>query len=382
MAKTQKKKVSKTKTKTATKKVKKAVKKTAVKTTKKPTSKAVKKNTKTPVKKVAKKSISKPKVKTPKKTTTKNKTKINKKNDTVSTVQVLSNSISGKNFLFTGTLTSMQRKDAEQKVKELGGKILSGISNKLDYLVVGEKAGSKLKEAKKISSIKIIDENEFVKLSNTNHSNTGETLTNKKDKYRISFHIYGYGAENCISELDETQKEYWKKLYKKDEYDAEQELKDHLWNYDYDEEVAPTHFGKWYDQDNVEHAEKAYYSDSSRLVLNIYMNDNPFCVEDYEIAVTDKSIKKEFTDEFVPTKKNNKGEAYLHTYSVDKGGYCEGELTLPEGEKFELSKLSLIVGKLFDTNFVWDVCYDGEILDDEGCQDSNGKSFEAKIYFF
>lgn len=372
MSKLQKKKVLKTKTKS--KSVKKTAKKTVKKTSKTPAKKTVKK--------VATKKVSKTPKKVSKKPTAKVKSNNTKKDKSIVKKTKSNNSISGKNFLFTGTLTTMQRKDAEKTVKDLGGKILTGVSNKLDYLVVGEKAGSKLKEAKKISSIKIIDENEFVTLTNTNDSNTGDSSTNKKDKYRISFHIYGYGAENCISELDETQKEYWKKLYKKDEYDAEQELKDHLWNYDYDEEVAPTHFGKWYDQDNVEHAEKAYYSDSSHLVLNIFMNDNPFCIEDYDIAVTDKSIKKEFIDEFVPTKKNNKGEAYLHTYSVDKGGYCEGEFTLPEGEKFELSKLSLTIGKLFDTNFVWDVCYDGEILDDEGCQDSNGKSFEAKIYFF
>jgi len=41
---------------------------------------------------------------------------------------------------------------------------LSGVSNKLNYLVVGEDAGSKLEKAKKINSIKIISEAEFLEL--------------------------------------------------------------------------------------------------------------------------------------------------------------------------------------------------------------------------
>jgi DNA ligase (NAD+) len=45
-----------------------------------------------------------------------------------------------------------------------GGKLLSGVSSKLDYLVVGEDAGSKLEKAKKINSVKIINEKEFLDL--------------------------------------------------------------------------------------------------------------------------------------------------------------------------------------------------------------------------
>ncbi len=54
--------------------------------------------------------------------------------------------LSGKSFLFTGTL-SIPRKEAEAMVKDRGGRILSAVSGKLDYLVAGEKAGSKLKKA-------------------------------------------------------------------------------------------------------------------------------------------------------------------------------------------------------------------------------------------
>lgn len=72
--------------------------------------------------------------------------------------------LSGQTFLFTGTLPTLKRSDAEAMAEELGGKILSGVSAKLNYLVVGEDAGSKLEKAKKINSIKILNEAEFLEL--------------------------------------------------------------------------------------------------------------------------------------------------------------------------------------------------------------------------
>lgn len=72
--------------------------------------------------------------------------------------------LTGLNFLFTGTLKQLKRADAEAMAEAKGGHILSGVSSKLNYLVVGEDAGSKLEKAKKIASIKIITEAEFIEL--------------------------------------------------------------------------------------------------------------------------------------------------------------------------------------------------------------------------
>ena len=74
--------------------------------------------------------------------------------------------LTGLNFLFTGTLTQLKRSDAEAMVEAAGGHILGGVSSKLNYLVVGEDAGSKLEKAKKIASIKIITEADFIELIN------------------------------------------------------------------------------------------------------------------------------------------------------------------------------------------------------------------------
>ncbi len=70
----------------------------------------------------------------------------------------------GQTFLFTGTLARLKRSEAEAMVEENGGTIIGGVSSKLNYLVVGEDAGSKLEKAKKLASVKIISEEEFLKM--------------------------------------------------------------------------------------------------------------------------------------------------------------------------------------------------------------------------
>lgn len=72
--------------------------------------------------------------------------------------------LSGQTFLFTGTLHKLKRSDAEALVEQQGGKILSGVSSKLNYLVVGDDAGSKLEKAKKINTVKILTEDDFIKM--------------------------------------------------------------------------------------------------------------------------------------------------------------------------------------------------------------------------
>ncbi|MDQ3845042.1 MAG: NAD-dependent DNA ligase LigA, partial [Bacteroidota bacterium] len=75
--------------------------------------------------------------------------------------------LDGLTFLFTGALNQLKRSEAEELVEQNGGKIVSSVSSKLNYLVVGEDAGSKLEKAKKIASIKIISEDEFMKMITT-----------------------------------------------------------------------------------------------------------------------------------------------------------------------------------------------------------------------
>lgn len=69
---------------------------------------------------------------------------------------------SGKTILFTGTLLQMGRKEAEEKAAKAGARNISAISSNLDILVVGEKAGSKLKKAQELGTVQIMSEDEFL----------------------------------------------------------------------------------------------------------------------------------------------------------------------------------------------------------------------------
>lgn len=69
----------------------------------------------------------------------------------------------GKTFVLTGTLSGMTRDEAKARIQALGGKVSGSVSNKTDYLVVGENAGSKLTKAQSLE-IDILDEAAFDEL--------------------------------------------------------------------------------------------------------------------------------------------------------------------------------------------------------------------------
>ncbi len=71
--------------------------------------------------------------------------------------------LEGKQFVFTGSLEGLSRDEAKNLVLERGGIVSSSISKNTDFVVVGEKPGSKFAKAKKLS-IKIIDEEEFMRI--------------------------------------------------------------------------------------------------------------------------------------------------------------------------------------------------------------------------
>jgi DNA ligase (NAD+) len=71
--------------------------------------------------------------------------------------------LSGKTFVLTGTLSSLTRGQAEDRIKSLGGAIGSSVTKKTDYLVVGADAGSKLEKAQRLK-IPVLDETAFLAL--------------------------------------------------------------------------------------------------------------------------------------------------------------------------------------------------------------------------
>jgi DNA ligase (NAD+) len=68
-----------------------------------------------------------------------------------------------KSFVLTGTLKTMTREEAKQKIELLGGKVVSSISKNTDFVVVGTDAGSKLEKAKTLGTL-LLDEQKFLNM--------------------------------------------------------------------------------------------------------------------------------------------------------------------------------------------------------------------------
>lgn len=77
--------------------------------------------------------------------------------------QKIQKKLRGKSFVFTGTLKSLTRDEAKNKVRMLGGEVSSSVSKKTDYVVIGESPGSKVEQAKKLG-VRILSEKEFLKI--------------------------------------------------------------------------------------------------------------------------------------------------------------------------------------------------------------------------
>ena len=65
--------------------------------------------------------------------------------------------LAGKTFVITGTLSDMTREEAKALLQAAGAKVSGSVSAKTDYLLAGEKAGSKLAKAEKLG-VEVIDE--------------------------------------------------------------------------------------------------------------------------------------------------------------------------------------------------------------------------------
>lgn len=81
------------------------------------------------------------------------------------TVSVKESPFTGKTVVFTGTLKSLTREEAEAKARSFGAKTAGSVSRNTDYVIAGEKAGSKLNKARQLG-VKVLTEDEFFNLLN------------------------------------------------------------------------------------------------------------------------------------------------------------------------------------------------------------------------
>ena len=71
--------------------------------------------------------------------------------------------VDGKTFVLTGTLPTLKRTDAGDRIKKAGGKVSGSVSKKTDFLVAGQDAGSKLAKAEKLG-VNVLDESTLLKM--------------------------------------------------------------------------------------------------------------------------------------------------------------------------------------------------------------------------
>lgn len=88
---------------------------------------------------------------------------IEPKSEKVSAKKAAALPLAGKMFVLTGTLPSMKREEATEKIEALGGHVTGSVSKKTDYVLAGTEPGSKFDKAKELG-VKIIDEAEFRKI--------------------------------------------------------------------------------------------------------------------------------------------------------------------------------------------------------------------------
>jgi DNA ligase (NAD+) len=91
------------------------------------------------------------------------------------------NILEGKTFLATGSLKKYKRNEIKDIIENNGGKYLSAVSKNLNYLIAGEKAGSKLKKAEELG-ITILSEEDFEKLISQNSKTTENNIKNETPK--------------------------------------------------------------------------------------------------------------------------------------------------------------------------------------------------------
>ena len=71
--------------------------------------------------------------------------------------------LQGKTFVITGTLESMKREEAKQRLLELGAKVSGSVSKKTDHVIAGSDPGTKVEKARKLE-VEILDEAGFLSL--------------------------------------------------------------------------------------------------------------------------------------------------------------------------------------------------------------------------
>ena len=72
--------------------------------------------------------------------------------------------LNNKTFMFTGKLLNMSRSEAKSIIEQNSGSIVSNVSKKLDYLIVGQKPTNRKVDAAKNLNVKLLDQSSWLKM--------------------------------------------------------------------------------------------------------------------------------------------------------------------------------------------------------------------------
>jgi len=112
----------------------------------------------------------------------------------------------GRVFCFTGVLVGMTRKEAEEKVKQLGAKVAKSITKKVTDVVVGRGGGSKRAEAEKLG-VKIIDQAEFEALLGAKPSATERPKQSNQEVIDFFIDVFKEAQLRAITNADADEDE-------------------------------------------------------------------------------------------------------------------------------------------------------------------------------
>ncbi len=82
---------------------------------------------------------------------------------TIESAKAIKRTLEGKTFVLTGTLDSLGRDEAKEKIRLLGGSVSGSVSKKTTFVVAGAEAGSKLAEAEKLG-VTVLSESDFLRM--------------------------------------------------------------------------------------------------------------------------------------------------------------------------------------------------------------------------